>query len=61
MKTILRLASLALLVMGISASAFAVCSTDFPCSTPEVNPGTAMNALALLAGATVIVRNKLKK
>lgn len=60
MKTILRLASVAFLAVGISLSG-PVCNSDHPCRTPEVNPATGMNALALLAGAGLVIRNKFKK
>jgi len=42
--------------MGVSALAFAQTQ-----SAPEINPGTGMNALALLAGAALVVRTRLKK
>jgi hypothetical protein len=56
MKFILRLASIALLAVGASALASAV-----PSVVPEIDPGTGMNALALLAGAVLIVRAGIKK
>jgi hypothetical protein len=55
MKLMLRLASIALLVMGVSALASAVPAA------PEIDPGTGMNVLALLAGAALVVRASIKK
>ena len=57
MKTILRLSSLALLVMGVSALA----SAQVAPNAPEISPAAGMNALALLAGAALVVRTKFKK
>jgi hypothetical protein len=43
--------------MGVSASVFAGSVR----STPEIDPGTGLNVLALLAGAAIVVRASLKK
>jgi len=59
MKTILRFSTFALLVMGVSAVAFAQ-STNGQ-GVPEISPAAGMNAIALLAGAALVVRNKFKK
>ena len=53
MKLTMRIASIALLVIGASALASA--------AVPEIDPGTGMNVLALLAGAAVVVRASIKK
>ena len=54
MKLTMRIASIALLVVG--ASAFASAGV-----APEIDPGSGANVLALLAGAALIVRSSLKK
>jgi hypothetical protein len=54
MKLTMRLASIALLVFGASALASATV-------VPEIDPGTGMNVLALLAGAAIVVRASIKK
>jgi len=56
LKTIFRLSSFALLIVGVSALTYAQTQP-----TPEINPGTGMNALALLAGAALVVRARLKR
>ena len=56
MKLMLRLASIALLVVGASAMASAAVTI-----VPEIDPGTGMNVLALVAGAAIVVRAGLKK
>jgi hypothetical protein len=45
----------ALLVIGVSALASAVPAA------PEIDPGTGVNVLALLAGAAIVVRASLRK
>ena len=45
-----RLLSLALLLVGAAACSFA--------ATPEIDPGTGANALALLAGAVLVMRGR---
>jgi hypothetical protein len=54
MKLTMRIASIALLVVGASAVASAT-------PVPEIDPGTGMNVLALLAGAAIVIRARLKK
>jgi hypothetical protein len=54
MKLMFRLASIALLIVGASALASAA-------PVPEIDPGTGMNVLALLAGAALVVRASIKK
>lgn len=49
-----RFVSVVLLVVGASALASASV-------VPEIDPGTGMNVLALLAGAAVVVRSSFKK
>jgi len=56
MKLILRLASIALLIVGASALASADRSP-----VPEIDPGMGTNVLALLAGAAILVRGGMKK
>ncbi len=46
-----KVASLFLLVMGAQTFAFAV-------GVPEIDPGSAGSALALLAGAVLVVRGR---
>jgi len=53
MNLTMRIASMALLVVGASALASA--------AVPEIDPGTGMNVLALLAGAAIVIRASLKK
>ena len=53
----LRLASVALLVVGAAALASAAATVP----TPEIDPGAGMNVLALLAGAAIVVRARFKK
>jgi len=55
MKLMLRLASITLLIVGASALASALPAA------PEIDPGTGMNVLALLAGAAIVVRAGIKK
>ena len=54
MKLTSRIASLALLVAGASVVASAT-------AVPEIDPGSGLNVVALLAGAAIVVRAKLKK
>ena len=51
----MRLASVALLVVGAAALASAVARV------PEIDPGSGMNVLALLAGAAIVVRAGFRK
>ena len=53
MNLTMRIASIALLVVGTSALASA--------AVPEIDPGTGMNVLALLGGAAIVIRASLKK
>jgi hypothetical protein len=50
----LRLASVGLLILGVSALASAA-------AVPEIDPGTGINVLALLGGAAIVVRASFKK
>jgi hypothetical protein len=52
-KTISRVASVALLVLGVASLASA--------AVPEIDPGSGLNALALLAGAVLVFRSSVKK
>ena len=54
MKLTMRIVTIALLAVGASALASAT-------SVPEIDPGTGMNVLALLAGAAIVIRASLKK
>ena len=51
-----RFVSVVMLVVG--AAALAAASVR---PVPEIDPGTGMNVLALLAGAAVVVRSSLKR
>ena len=53
MKNLTRIAAAAFLMVGAAGLASA--------AVPEIDPGTGMNALALLAGATLVIRTGLKK
>ena len=53
MKLLMKTGGLLLLGVGIAS----MCSAGF-IITPEIDPGTGMNALALLAGAVLIVRGR---
>jgi len=55
MRFSMRIASVALLAIGASALAFATAPT------PEIDPGSGANVLALLAGAALVVRSSLRK
>ena len=46
---------IALLFVGISGAALAV-----PAVAPEIDPGTAGSALALLSGALLVIRSRRK-
>jgi hypothetical protein len=46
----------AVLLLGVGASVLASAAT-----TPEIDPGSGANALALIAGALVLIRGRLKK
>jgi len=54
-KLMLRLVSIALLILGASVLASALPAV------PEIDAGTGMNVLALLAGAALVVRAGIKK
>ncbi len=49
--TALKIAGIALLVAGASASCFAL-------ATPEIDAATGANALALVTGALLIIRSR---
>jgi len=51
-----RFVSVCLLVVGIAGLAGAQVAP-----VPEIDPGTGLNALALLAGMAIVVRASLKK
>lgn len=55
----MRLLSLGLLVLGSSCLAFAQFQSGG--TAPEIDPGQAVSALALLSGAAMVVRGRLKK
>ena len=48
-----KLAGLAFLVIGCAGSALA--------GVPEIDPGSAVNALALVAGAVLVIRSRRRK
>ena len=50
-----RLLSAALLVLGAAALASA------QTRVPEIDPGSGMNVLALLAGSVIVLRSRFKK
>ena len=54
-----RLVSLGLFVLGASCMAFAQFTGGG--SAPEIDPGQAVTALALLSGATLVLRGRRKK
>jgi hypothetical protein len=49
---VIKIAAIVLLVIGMSGVAFA------PTSVPEINPGSGLNALALLSGALLVIRGR---
>ena len=49
-----RVLSIGLLILGISGLAAAA-------AVPEIDAGTGMNAMALLAGAVIVIRAGLKR
>ena len=55
MKYITSILSVGLLVLGVAGLASAAVSV------PEIDAGTGMNAVALLAGAAIVIRARLKK
>jgi hypothetical protein len=54
-KAVLPILAVALLVVGHPSSSWA------GVSVPEIDPSSAMSALALLAGAVVVIRGRRKK
>ena len=50
MSNFMKITGMALLVIGMSSSCFAV--------VPEIDPASGANALALLAGALLIIRGR---
>ena len=52
-----RIAAVAMLLAG--AAAFAMAQST--AGVPEIDPGTGMNAIALLAGAALVIRARFKK
>jgi len=55
MKRILGLASV---FVGIAGSLMAQCSHE--CGAPEIDPGAALTALALLSGGLLVLRARRK-
>ena len=53
------LAVVALLVIGAPGSVWAIGPNVF--AVPEIDPSSGMSALALLAGAVVLIRGRRKK
>jgi hypothetical protein len=53
--TLNRLSALALLTIGMAAAAFARISP-----APEIDPGSAVSALALVSGALLVIRGRRK-
>lgn len=47
---------LVLLALGVTGSAMAV-----PSTVPEIDPGAAVNALALLGGALLVIRGRRRR
>lgn len=54
-RTVLRMGGIALLVMGFGATGFAALGA------PEIDPTSGMNALALVAGALMILRSRVRR
>lgn len=54
-SAVLKASALALLIMGITASAGAAFVT------PEIDPAMGINALALLGGAILVIRSGRRK
>jgi len=48
----LKIIAIVLFVLGVTGAAMAVSPT------PEIDPGTGMNALALLGGALLVIRGR---
>jgi hypothetical protein len=55
-KTQMRILGIMLLLVGMAVLAIAN-----PVLTPEIDPGSATTALALLCGATLVIRGRRKK
>ncbi len=53
-STILRVAGIALVGIGVAGACLAIPTT------PEIDPSTGANALALIAGAFMIMRSRRK-
>jgi len=51
-----RIAAVAMFMLGVAG--FAAAQNQ---GVPEIDPGTGMNAIALLAGAALVIRAGLKK
>jgi hypothetical protein len=56
MLTMTRIAGMALMLLGVAGFAMAA-----PVPVPEIDPGAAGSALALLSGAILIFRSSRKK
>jgi hypothetical protein len=50
-STIMKIAGMALLGVGMAASCMAI-------AVPEIDPSTGVNALALVAGALLVIRSR---
>jgi hypothetical protein len=57
MKTLKTAIPVALLILCFSAKAFA----GLPPATPEINPADGLSVLALLGGAVMVFRGRLKR
>jgi hypothetical protein len=53
--TIMRIAGMALIVIGIAGSCLAV-----PAGVPEIDVAAGANAVALVAGALLVIRGRRK-
>ncbi len=60
-QTFFRVSAIALLIAGISGTALAGGTVAPPTSVPEIDPGMAASALALLGGALVVFRSAIRR
>lgn len=54
MNKMMKIAGIALVAVGVSGTCFAI-------GTPEIDPASGANALALLTGALLIIRGRRRK
>jgi hypothetical protein len=61
MKEVLMTKVFTLVLLAIGVSAVAMAQTTGAPSAPEIDPGTGINAIALLGGGLLLIRSRLKK